>query len=319
MAAELVALVSRVTRDLPGWDEAVEICERAGFEVFEAIGTGTTLHDLPDEVAGRLVGVMVSNEPCDREALERMPRLRALSCIGSGQDHVDLEETARRGIAVTSGRGGNADAVAEHALAMLFALARGLRLAQERLLAGEGWNPWPPLVPRDVGGLTVGIVGFGAIGQALGRRVAALGCRVLFTDPSVDEAPDGVAAARLELGELLAEADVVSLHVPLADDTRGLIGAAELARMRPDAILLNLSRGGVVDERAALDALDGGRLGGLGLDVFEREGRGAPPPPSHPRLIGTPHMGGVSDRVARETRVAAAERLIDALRRTEGD
>lgn len=309
-----IAIVSRVTRVLPGWDEMIERATAAGHPVHEEIGTGRTVADLPDAVAGEIVGLVVSAEPCDAAAFARMPRLRALSCIGSGIDHVDLDAAKAHGVTILRGVGGNAEAVADHMIAMLLALVRGIRLAQEAIHAGRGWTPWPPIVPRDLRSLTLGVIGLGNIGSAVARRGLALGMQeVVFNDPYVATPPRGIKARKLELDELLEQADVVTLHTPLTDETRGLIGAGEIARMRRDALLLNLSRGGVLVEQAAFEALESGRLAGVGLDVLEREGPTAPPPPALPNLLVTPHMAGLSDRVARETRLAAIDRLLDAL------
>jgi phosphoglycerate dehydrogenase-like enzyme len=309
-----IAIVSRVTRVLPGWDEMISRAADAGYPVHEEIGTGRTVADLPGEVAAELVGLVISAEPVAAAAFARMPRLRALSCIGSGIDHVDLGAAAAHGVTILRGVGGNAEAVADHTIAMLLGLVRGLRLAQEALHDGRGWTPWPPIVPRDLRSLTLGIIGLGNIGSAVARRGLALGMQeIVFNDPYVAEPPPGIEARKLELEELLEQADVVTLHTPLTDETRALIGVDEIARMRRDAVLLNLSRGGVLVEQAAFAALESSRLGGVGLDVLEREGPAAPPPPALPNLLVTPHMAGLSDRVARETRLAAIERLLDAL------
>jgi D-3-phosphoglycerate dehydrogenase / 2-oxoglutarate reductase len=311
--SELIGIVSRVSRAVPGWDEAIAEGQRGGYRVFDAIGVGTVLGDVPADVAGELVGVVISNEPCSAEVLDRLPSLRAVSCIGTGLDHVDLDAAAGRGIAVTSGLGANAEAVADHTMAMLLSLVRGLGVARETVLAGQGWDAWPPIIPRDFKELTVGIVGLGNIGRAVAARLAGFGSNVVYHDPYVEQPPKDTEDASRTLDELLDEADVVTVHVPLNDDTRGLIGERELRRLKNGAIVLNLSRGGIVDESAAFAALADGHLNGLGLDVFEQEGRGAPAPPDHPRLMVTPHMGGISDRIARETRVAAVKRLIASL------
>lgn len=310
---ELIGIVSRVSRAVPGWDEAITEGQRAGYRVFDAIGVGTTLADLPDDVAQELVGVVISNEPCTDEVLERLPALRAVSCIGTGLDHVDLDAAAVRGIDVTSGQGANADAVADHTLAMLLGLVRGLGVAREAVLGGDGWAAWPPVIPRDFKELTVGIVGLGNIGRGVAARVSAFGSKVVYHDPYLAQEPAAAESSSRTLDELLDEADVLTLHVPLTTETRGMIGERELRRLKRGAVVLNLSRGGIVDEQAAFAALADGHLGGLGLDVFEQEGRGAPAPPEHPRLIVTPHMGGISDRIARETRVAAVKRLLTSL------
>jgi D-3-phosphoglycerate dehydrogenase len=310
---ELIGIVSRVTREVPGWDEAIAEGKRAGYRVFDAIGVGTTLADLPSDVAEELVGVVISTEPCTEAVLAQLPALRAVSCIGTGLDHVDLDAAANQGVDVTSGAGANAEAVADHTLAMLLYLVRGLGVARAAVVSGHGWDAWPPVIPRDFKELTVGIVGLGNIGRAVATRLAAFGSTVIYHDPYVVNAPPEIAAAHRSLPELLTEADAVTVHIPLSAETRGLIGERELRQLKPGAILLNLSRGGIVDDRAAFAALEDGHLGGLGLDVFEREGRDAPAPSDHPRLIVSPHMGGISDRIARETRVAAVQRLIASL------
>jgi phosphoglycerate dehydrogenase-like enzyme len=307
--SELIGIVSRVSRSVPGWDEAIAEGQRGGYRVFDAIGVGTVLGDVPADIAGELVGVVISNEPCSAEVLERLPSLRAVSCIGTGLDHVDLDAAAGRGIEVTSGLGANAEAVADHTMSMLLSLVRGLGVAREAVLAGQGWDSWPPVIPRDFKELTVGIVGLGNIGRAVAARLSGFGSKVVYHDPYLADA----GGDSRTLDDLLDEADVVTVHVPLNDETRGLIGERELRRLKKGAIVLNLSRGGIVDEAAAFAALADGHLSGLGLDVFEQEGRGAPAPPDHPRLMVTPHMGGISDRIARETRVAAVKRLIASL------
>jgi phosphoglycerate dehydrogenase-like enzyme len=311
---ELIGIVSRVTRAVPGWDEAIAEGKRGGYRVFDAIGVGMTLADLPLDVARELVGVVISTEPCTADVLERLPALRAVSCIGTGLDHVDLDATAARGIDVTSGLGANAEAVADHTLAMLLYLVRGLGVAREVVLSGHGWDSWPPVIPRDLKEITVGIIGLGNIGRAVAARISAFGSTVVYHDPYLaSPPPDVTAASQRSLDQLLDDADVVTIHVPLTDETRGLLGEAEIRRLKRGAIVLNLSRGGILDERAAFAALEEGHLGGVGLDVFEQEGRGAPAPPEHPRFVASPHMGGISDRIARETRVAAVKRLLASL------
>jgi D-3-phosphoglycerate dehydrogenase / 2-oxoglutarate reductase len=314
--SELIAIVSRVNRSVPGWDDAIAEGRSAGYEVFEAIGNGTTLETLPDEVRARAVGVVISTEPCTDDVMEEMPSLRVVSCIGTGLDHVDLNAAATRGVQILSGDGANAEAVADHTLAMMLSLVRGLGVVTDRVLAGEGWTPWPPVIPRDMKGLTVGILGFGKIGRAVAARVSAFGSAIVFHDPFLGAAPTGLRAAPVAFDQLFEGADVVTVHVPLSAATRGLVGEREIAALKPGSILLNLSRGGIVDEQAALRALAEGQLSGLGLDVWEAEGPGMSPPPRDPRLVASPHMGGISDRIARETRVAAVRRMVAAL---EGD
>lgn len=237
----------------------------------------------------------------DRALLEACPRLRVVSSFSVGLDHVDLAAAAERGIPVGHTPGVLTETTADLAFALLLAAAR--RVAEgDRLVRAGGWQRWEPelLLGRDVHGATLGIVGLGAIGRAVARRAAGFGMRVLGWSRTAGEVP---GVERLSLDGLLAESDFVSLHVALAAETRGLLGAGALARMKPGAILVNTTRGGVVDEAALVDALRDGRLAAAGLDVFERE----PLPPESPLLalpnvVLTPHVGSAS--IATRARMA---------------
>jgi glyoxylate reductase len=213
-----------------------------------------------------------------------------------GLDHVDLAAAAARGIPVGHTPGVLTETTADLAFALLLAAARRVTEA-DRFVRDGAWTAarhWEPelFLGRDVHGATLGIVGLGAIGRALARRGAGFGMRVLGWSRSAREVP-GVTRASLEA--LLAESDFVSLHVALTDETRGLIDARALARMKPGAILVNTTRGGVVDEAALAAALRDGRLAGAALDVFEREPLPAGSPlVGLPNLVLTPHIGSAS-------------------------
>jgi phosphoglycerate dehydrogenase-like enzyme len=206
--------------------------------------------------------------------------------------------------------------VADHALCLLLACARGLAPLGAALRAGT-WDYGAAARPlHRLRGRTLGIVGLGRIGRRLGDKARALELRVLGTDPAVT--PAAAAALGIEwrpLPDLLAGSDFVSLHAPLGPATAGLIGAAELARLRPGAYLINVARGGLVDEPALLAALDGGRLGGAGLDVLAVE----PAPPGHPlighpRVIMTPHSAWYSEEAMRDLQRLLAEDVLRVLR-----
>jgi glyoxylate reductase len=251
----------------------------------------------------------------DAALLGACPRLRAISSMSVGLDHVDLAAASARRIPVGFTPGVLAETTADLAFALLLAAARRLGEAERWLRRGE-WTEarrWEPdlLLGRDVHGATLGVVGLGAIGLAVARRAAGFGMRVLGWSrrPRPEAAALGIES--VALAELLARADFVTLHVALTPETRHLIDAAALARMQPGAILVNTSRGEVVDESALADALRSGRLGAAGLDVFERE----PLPASSPLLalenaVLLPHLGSAS--VA--TRVRMAELAVENLR-----
>lgn len=255
---------------------------------------------------------------CDRvdaALLARAPRLRAISSCSVGLDHVDLAAASARGIRVGHTPGVLVETTAELALALLFAAAR--RIVEADRFVREGrWSPevgWDPelLLGRDLCGATLGVIGLGAIGRAVASRARALGMRVLGWTRSGRAAP-GVEAVALPA--LLAESDFVSVHVALTPATRGLLGAAALARMRPGAILVNTARGGIVDEDALAAALHEGRLAAAALDVFAVEPLPATSPLlGAPNLVLAPHIGSAS--LATRTRMAdlAVANLLDAL------
>jgi glyoxylate reductase len=248
----------------------------------------------------------------DRALLEACPRLRVVSSFSVGLDHVDLAAAAERGIPVGHTPGVLTETTADLAFALLLAAAR--RVAEgDRLVRAGGWRRWEPdlLLGRDVHGATLGIVGLGAIGRAVARRAAGFGMRILGWSRTPREVP---GVERVSLDALLEASDFVSLHVALAPETRGLLGARALALMKPGAVLVNTTRGGVVDEAALVEALREGRLAAAGLDVFERE----PLPPDSPLLafpsaVLTPHVGSAS--IATRARMAdlAVENLLAGL------
>jgi (S)-sulfolactate dehydrogenase len=211
--------------------------------------------------------------------------------LGVGLDNIDMDGCAARGIAVYPATGANTLSVAEYVITTAAVLLRGAYLLRPEMEAGA----WPRAAAgqgREIAGKVLGLVGYGEIARATARLGRALGMEPVAADPF---ARDFEGAREVTLDALLAEADVVSLHVPLTEATRGLIGTEALAAMRPGAVLVNAARGGVVDEAALAAALGAGRLGGAALDVFEAEPLG----PDHVfagvrNLILTPHVGGVT-------------------------
>jgi phosphoglycerate dehydrogenase-like enzyme len=237
-----------------------------------------------------------------RDNFERARRLRWIHLTSAGLGPLLFPEMVASPVVITNSRGLHADAMAEHALGVLLAFARKLHLARDaqrerRWIQDSIWFDAPPL--GQLAGATLGVVGFGAIGRATATRAKALGMRViaLRRRPSADPAADAVWGAE-RLGDLLAESDYVVVCIPLTADTRGLIGAPELARMRPHAILVNLGRGALVDEPALIAALESGRIAGAGLDVFAEEPLPvASPLWTLPQVIATPHVSGFGPRL----------------------
>lgn len=251
-------------------------------------------------------------------ALAAAVRLRVVGRLGVGLDNIDLEACAARGIAVIPATGANAETVAEYVLGMAMILLRGAAYLSTSAVAAGRWPRQMLAQGREVAGKTLGLVGFGSIGRVTARKAQALGIRVIAFDPAL--AADSpvwreTAVASCGLDELLGEADIVSLHVPLVESTRGLLDARRLGLMKAGAILVNSARGGIVDEAALAVALREGRLAGAALDVFAEEPlRGASVLADAPNLILTPHIAGVTLESNERVSSLVAERVAAALR-----
>ncbi|MDR7555195.1 MAG: phosphoglycerate dehydrogenase [Armatimonadota bacterium] len=292
-------------------DEPLRLLRDAGVEVvfYPKAGRLTEADLLP--LVGDADAIIAGTEPITARVLAAAPRLRIVARRGVGLDSVDVAAATARGVVVTTTRGVNTEAVADHAMALLLATARRVAWLDRRMKAGE----WDRAISIDVYGKILGVVGFGAIGRAVARRAAGFGLRVLAYDVAPDEGAARALGVRLcALDELLAQSDFVSIHVPLLPDTRGLIGETTLARMKPGAILINTSRGPVVDEAALLRALQSGHLAGAGLDVFVEE-----PPVDWTlvqldQVVATPHVAShTRETLARMDR-ACAEAVLAVLR-----
>lgn len=259
------------------------------------------LVDSPAALAAALTNaraLLVRNRTQVRPPLLALaPRLTVVGRLGVGLDNIDLDACKARGIAVYPATGANDLSVAEYVITAMLVLLRHAWFASEQVIAGQ----WPRMttIGREVSGKRLGLVGYGAIARETAARARALGMQVAACDPYVP--PQDAAwthAEPLTLEELLARSDVVSLHVPLTAQTRHLINAAALARMSAQAILINASRGGVVDEPALAHALKSGKLGGAALDVFETEPLDAATGAVFagvPNLLLTPHIAGVTE------------------------
>lgn len=251
--------------------------------------------------------VCLLTDRVDGALLDAAPGLRVVANVAVGFDNIDVPACTARGVLATNTPGVLTEATADLAWALLLAAAR--RVGEgERLVRAGAWEGWSPtqLVGQPVHGRTIGIVGMGAIGTAVARRARGFGMPVLYTSRSArPEAEAETGARRVPLDELLATADVVSLHAPLTPDTRHLIDAAALARMKPTAILVNTARGPVVDEAALVDALRAGRIAAAGLDVFEREPALADGLAELDNAVVLPHLGSATTE-ARATMVGLA-------------
>ena len=271
--------------------KAVEKLAPAGFELVRAdAGSPAYREALGD--ASYLVGFvdgLVTEELC-----RAAPKLRLIQLLSAGYDRADLAAARRAGVPVANNGGANAVAVAEHAVMLMLAVSRRLPLQHANVSRGRWRGNEPPRV-HELRGRTLGIVGLGTIGKKTARLAAAFGMTVHYYDFArlAEDAEDALGVRFRLLGELLRDSDIVSLHVPLGAATRHLLGAREIALLKPTAVLVNTSRGPVVDEVALTEALSAGRIAGAGLDVFDQE----PPEADNPLLsldnvVLTAHLAG---------------------------
>ena len=262
-------------------------------------------------LASEAVGAIASTDPFDRSVIESATRLRVIARTGVGTDSIDLAAATEHGIVVTTTPGLNEETVADHTMALILGAVRRLVEHDASMRRGE-WDRGGPLTPWDLHGATVGIIGLGVIGRAVARRLQGFDATVIASDPVVS--PGSVPGVTMvERDELLESAEIVSLHVPMLESTKALIGRQQLAQMRPGVILVNASRGGVVDEQALVEALVAGRIRMAALDVFEVEPPTASKLRELPNVILTPHIAGVSVDVMRAMVLMAATSVVDVL------
>lgn len=284
-----------------------DLLAAAGFEI--------ALHPAPTafgaaELAERIGGfqaAILGLDVCNDEVFQRAGDLKLVSRYGVGVDTVDLAAARLHGVTVANTPGANAEAVAELALGLLFALARQIPQSDSEIRAGG----WRQRIGWELGGKTLGVIGLGAIGRQLATRAQALGLRVLAFDPYAGSVPPGVDL--LDLDSLLTESDVVSLHAALTPETRHLLDGPRLARMKPGAFLINTARGALVDEEALIEVLRAGRLAGAALDAFETEPPRGSPLLDFDNVIVSPHAGSATREATLRMGLAAAQNVVDVL------
>ena len=256
-----------------------------------------TRAELLDAAAVAEAMAVTLTDRVDEELLQSAPRLKVVAVYAVGYDNVDVAAASRRGIVVTNTPEALTEATADLTWALILAVARRIPEA-ERLVRERRWEGWAPtqLLGADVFGKTLGIIGMGRIGRAVARRAAGFRMNVLYHNPH-PLAPDvdrALWVRSVSLTQLLQDVDIITIHGPLNDSTRGMIGKAELALIRRTAYLINTARGAIVDEPALIEALEQGRLAGAGLDVYPEEPRVDPRLLALPNVVLLPHIGSAT-------------------------
>lgn len=292
-------------------DEALRIFD--DYDDIEAVRTDTpSPQELLDMIGNFDAIVVRSPTRVTGEVIERGERLRYIGRAGVGVDNIDLAAATERGIIVMNSPGGNTISTAEHTIGVMLAVARHIPQAHASLTGG-GWDR-KTYRGAELWGKTLGVVGLGRVGRAVAARMLAFEMEVIASDPFVSASDaDAMGVTLVTLDELVARSDWITVHVPLGSDTAGLIGAAELARMKDGVVVLNCARGGVVDEDALLAALESGKVAAAGLDVYASEPPGNHPLFSHPRSVFTPHLGAATAEAQLRVATDVARAVADAL------
>jgi glyoxylate reductase len=307
--------VIAVSNRLPA--AAVELLREAGEVRIDERETAIPRADLLELVAGADAVLALLGDRVDDELLEAAgPQLRCVANVAVGYDNVDVEAAERRGVVVTNTPRVLDDATADLTMALILAATRRIVEGDRLVRSGQEWN-WGMgfMLGSSLQGRLLGIVGLGGIGRRVAQRARAFGMEIAYHSrhPAPAEVEAELAAARMPLGRLLAEADVLSLHCPLTPETHHLIGAAELEAMKPSAVLINAARGPIVDEAALAAALAEGQIAAAGLDVYEHE------PQVEPRLLGldnvvlAPHLGSATVETRTAMATLAARNAISVL------
>ncbi len=296
----------------PSYREEEQVLAAADVEL---VNVRTPVEQADPKLLAEASAVLLNMGRLDAGAIGRLKRCKVISRYGVGFDNVDVGAATRAGIWVAIVRHYAMEDVSDQALALLLACVRRVTERDRAVRKGE-WNTATRLKAHRLAGRTLGLIGYGDIARCLHRKVSGLGlAKVLVSDPFVDAATVRAAGAEpVSLQRLLAESDMISVHAPLAPETRGMIGAAQLSALKPGAILVNTSRGPLVDEQAIVEALRGGKLACAGLDVFEQEPLASDSPlKSLENVVLSDHVGWYTEESIVELKTKAARNVAEVL------
>jgi D-3-phosphoglycerate dehydrogenase len=264
-------------------------------------------------IAGYEALIVRSETKVTRQVIEAGKRLQVVGRAGTGVDNIDLDAATERGIVVVNAPLGNTISAAEHTIALMFALARHLPEASNSLRAGR-WER-QLFVGTELRGKTLGLIGMGQVGSEVARRARGLEMRVIAHDPYVSpDRAQGIGVELVSLDELLAQSDVISLHMRLTPSTRDYLGAQQLAQVKPGVRIINTARAELIEEQALIDALDSGRVAAAAIDVFREEPPGESPFLTHPRVLVTPHLGASTEEAQERAALDVAQEVLAVLR-----
>ncbi len=312
-----VVIFSNLSRDLPGWDKFIQMILDAGHEIFDP-----GEKDLSDKEAIRHLidtdAVFVGLNKFSGTAIRAGKLLKVIAKTGVGVDNIDVVAATEEGIMVCNTPGSNTQAVADHLFGLILSVTRQLPYLDRITRDGRGWEKYPPVMGIEIYGKTLGVIGTGQIGKAVIQRAKGFAMEIVAYDAVEDpELVKDYSVRYLPLKDVLKGADLITLHLPLSEKTRGLIGEDEIRTMKRTAYLFNASRGPIVDEKALIRALRERQIAGAGLDVFEEEPLVQSELFELENVVLTPHMAGYSPEASIRARIMSAENIINALRGVE--
>ncbi len=293
---------------------AVELLKEKGFEVEEAQGLGED--EMVEKIKGFDALIVRSATKATKKVIDSSDNLKVIGRAGAGVDNIDLEAASAKGIKVLNTPGANTISVAEHTLAMTLSLCRRTPKAHASLRAGK-WEKHL-FKGRELFGKTIGVIGAGKIGREVIKRLKAFDVNILVADPFLDEnAAKEIGVKRVELDELLKESMIITIHVPMTEKTKNLLDEKEFNEMKDGVKIINIARGGIVNERALLNALNSGKVAGAAIDTFENEPNPMPELLKHDNIVVTPHLGAATVEAQDRAGLQVADQVVKALQKKE--
>lgn len=307
-----IVIVSNLSRKLPGWKEAIEMINKEGHIIVDPGENAYTMELIKEHLVDA-DALIVGLNKIDAQIIKESKQLKVIAKPGVGVDNIDIKFAKERGILVCNTPGSNADSVADHLFALILSVVRKITSLDAKMRMGDGWKDYP-ILGNEIANKVFGVVGTGSIGKKAVQRAKGFGMSVLAYDIIKDLkwAKDN-CVEYVDLDKLLACADIISLHLPLNEKTKGIISTAQFDLMKKTSYIFNTSRGYVIDENALITALKKGKIAGAGIDVFDQEPLLQSVLFKFENVVLTPHVGGFSREASIRSRIMTAENIINAL------